>query len=189
MGTATIASANVCQGTSPSDCTPTGLITFNSAPASQAFGDGGSGDELKMTAFSDTYQFDVTAPPTFNTVSFSETSVGGTLNNLLISLYSCGLTACDLGTGSLVTSSSTNVGVISQEVSISAAGLNAGYYYVDISSSGAAEATDSYAGDLSISPAPLPGTLALFAGGLGLLGFARGRKSRKDGRALSSLTA
>jgi hypothetical protein len=69
--------------------------------------------------------------------------------------------------------------------------LTGGLYYFLELASGAPSSPGSSTGSIQVTGgteegnfAPLPGALALFAGGLGLLGFAGLRRSRKTGRRL-----
>jgi hypothetical protein len=65
--------------------------------------------------------------------------------------------------------------------------LDTGYTYTLAFSSGVPTPGPLGISSYSLSLAPLPGALALFAGGLGLLGFAGLRKGRKGERPLTSV--
>ena len=74
--------------------------------------------------------------------------------------------------------------------------LAAGSYILTIAGTGSSmifpgpiTLTSSYAGSVAVSPVPLPGSLVLFASGMGLLGLWGWTKRRKTGLGSTSLEA
>ena len=60
-------------------------------------------------------------------------------------------------------------------------------YFLEFNTDGGTFGTAPQIGGWSVALTPLPGALALFAGGLGLLGFAGLSRSRKTGRGLAQV--
>jgi hypothetical protein len=54
-----------------------------------------------------------------------------------------------------------------------------GYYYIEVKGDNSKTKAVSYAGNVLVTVAPLPGALPLFASGLGALGFVGWRKRKK----------
>jgi len=183
--TAATANASTCAGTctplTPSSSTsPAGFINSN-------FGDGGIGPGAAIT---DIFPFTVVPPPS-NWASASDeiTLNAGNISGLLLSLYS----GTFGGAHSLVASAGQYLGPPTQvdflPLPPGTIPLTGGTYFLEVS--GTAIGTVSYSGTLDVYPAatPLPGALALFAGGLGLLGFTGLRKRRKERGAVASVAA
>jgi len=184
--TAAVATASTCAGT----CTPlTPTSSTATGPINSTFGDGGI---PTGTAITDIFPFLVVPPPaTWNSASDEITLNAGDISGLTLAIYSGAYPG-----GTLVAAAGQYLPPPTQIAYLpSPTGtipLFFGPYYIEVS--GTAVGTTSYGGTLSVElPSstftPLPGALALFAGGLGLLGFTGLRKRRKNCDARASVAA
>jgi hypothetical protein len=132
----------------------------------------------------------VPPPSTFNTLSDEITNPGSVISGLTLSLWSCGSTSAGCTTATQVASNSSYIIASGDQIeNLAVNDLSAGYYYLQVQ--GTTTGT-SFSGNVGLTP--IPSTLALFAGGLGLLGATlrkrrKGRAGRLDRSAISGSVA
>jgi len=163
-----------CVGIIPSSVNPNG-----------AFSDVGI---LNGASISDQWDFTLVAPPAADNEFANEITVQpGSITGLTVALYAVvGNVLEGMNNAPVVDASGQH---ISLAVNGLPASLGGTQYYLLLTGTAAAGANSgilSYSGNISTTGAsnvggtPLPGTLALFAGGLGLLGFTGWRKRNKE---------
>jgi hypothetical protein len=170
-GSALPSSADTCAGT----CITT-TIPLGNNPNGASFNDQFIGASGPVT-FTDVFNFTLTAPPSdYSAAVIDLFLAGGSLNNFTISVVSEPGGA--VAAGGLFTFSAPTEPAF---VDLGPFDLTApGSYAITVT--GTTNGLVSYGGSIStLGETPLPGTLALFAGGLGLLGFAGRRKRGNNG--------
>ena len=181
-------SASTCAGTCTNSVNGVGSTDLGSNPSSVGFFDSGV---ATGTSIADEWQFTLSPPPPPAYGGFAnEITLGiannAFINNLTFSVWATGgLSAIDTVSFPFATQAacqaSPSCANTSQTVTLGIPSLTApGSYFLKVT--GTAGENLTYSGTLGLSPIPLPGTIALFVGGLGLLGFAGARKGRRSGR-------
>jgi len=175
-------SAITCSGT----CSGPTPNTFTNPPPGGLFATYGD-SAVPAGAVLDQFEFQLVPPPSaFDDVTNAILlPVGGVITGLMLSIWDCTDSSC--GTATKIASSTTTVNTpFGEAIAVSADDLTPGYYYIQVSGTGPNTAR-SYGGSMEITSAPIPGALALFSGGLALLGFTGFRKGRKRARTQGSL--
>jgi hypothetical protein len=169
-------SANTCTGTCSTSA------NLSSDPVGATFNDVLIGAGKKIL---DEFDFTLTAPPLNYSTAVIDLTLSGSIKNFVLGVFTSG--------GVLVEELTDAVSPVF--ATLGPFDLTApGSYYVEIA--GTAVGSVSYGGSISAIkvfptaplPTPLPGALGLFAGGLGLLGFA-GLRKRSKNRVVNSFTA
>jgi hypothetical protein len=150
------------------------------------FGDSFSSATTGST-FSDIYQFTLSGNYDSSASLTSTYLDARTVKDLLITGYS--LVKYDPLTGNAITTY-TGIGSVVTDANgtptdtwgLSATGLTAGSYYVEVDGKVIGNGGGTYGSDLtiSVSAVPEPETYGMFAAGLGLLGFVARRKKAKQ---------
>lgn len=170
---------------------PNPLVFTSPLPASGTYGDVASAGNVLPASFTDQFLFQLQSPPlSFDTIANEITNGAGIIAGLSLSLFECTGGGAGCTSSTQIAFTNTNISSTGQSQVVTASGLPAGFYFVQVQSDGTNTA-QSFTGNINVnmSATPLPAALPLFAGGLGLLSFAGLKKRRKVARDMASAMA
>lgn len=172
-----------------------GLVSQTAAAANPVFdveydADGGfSGGIYHLftaptPSFTDYFSFEIgTGFSTSTSITSTFTQVGSKTKDVDITAFNLvkydPLTAAVLSTIYGTNLTDTSVAHPTDSWTLSASGLTAGSYYVQVIGKVTGTSGGSYGGDISVLAVPEPETYALLLGGLGMVGFVARRKAAK----------